>query len=291
MASTAAVSILTPTYKRGHFLKLLATMLYAQTHPLGAVEWVIVDDSPERIDWLDRHPLNARLLRIVYRHQAERICIGDKRNLCKAIASGDLVVHMDDDDFYGELYLAKVVAAFAKWPAFDVVGASMIQMVYPDSEFVWTCGPFHRNHTCGATMSYRRRYAERNSFRPGATRAEEKHFLQDYRTPVKQLSHDIQGDYFAVAHTTNTVNKYDVSRRRTDRLWASVVRHTEPLLAYYGLCIPRQLRFVTQAHSLADKAVYARLQRAVCNALMQLAYVAVTALHRQLGLGNRRIAQ
>ena len=132
MAGTS-VSILTPTYRREPFLKLLATMLYAQTYPLGAVEWVIVDDSPERIDWLDRHPLKARLRRIVYRHQTERVCIGDKRNMCKAVACGDLVVHMDDDDFYGDLYLTKVVAAFA---VRHILAAAATSMRHGDSHMV-----------------------------------------------------------------------------------------------------------------------------------------------------------
>lgn len=97
------VSIITPTFGRAAFLQTAWRWVENQTYP--RIEWLVLDDSPAPDPWLSAHPDP----RIRYRHQAERLTIGEKRNLLAAEARGELIAHFDDDDYYAPQYLERMV--------------------------------------------------------------------------------------------------------------------------------------------------------------------------------------
>jgi glycosyltransferase involved in cell wall biosynthesis len=98
------VSIITPTFGRAAFLRTAWSWVESQTYP--HVEWLVLDDSPAPDPWLAAHPDP----RIRYRHQTERLSIGEKRNILVAEARGELIAHFDDDDYYAPHYLERMVA-------------------------------------------------------------------------------------------------------------------------------------------------------------------------------------
>src|SRR5262245_58201449 len=93
------VRIITPTHKRGPFLRALATCVQAQTY--ADIEWLILDDSPDPTRVL----VNQDSSRLRYVHTKERLSVGEKRNRLVELASGDIVAHFDDDDYYSPNYL------------------------------------------------------------------------------------------------------------------------------------------------------------------------------------------
>ncbi|HUO20242.1 MAG TPA: glycosyltransferase [Steroidobacteraceae bacterium] len=97
------VSIITPTYERAWFLGEAARWIRAQSYP--NYEWLILDDSREPCAAL----AGAADPRIRYRHVAQRMTIGAKRNALLADARGGLIAHFDDDDYYAPDYLHSMV--------------------------------------------------------------------------------------------------------------------------------------------------------------------------------------
>lgn len=97
------VSIVTPTLNREKALKRLHRLFCAQTYP--NCELVVLDDSPEP------SPFFTSLgdERVRYRHSPERLDIGSKRNLLADMASGDVIMHFDDDDYYAPDYVATML--------------------------------------------------------------------------------------------------------------------------------------------------------------------------------------
>ena len=248
------VSILTPTYERFPFLPFLARMLARQIYPLVRMEWIVMDDS-EHADptaaWFAAHPLHTQLFALRY-VQCERLTIGAKRNRLKELAQGDLLIHMDDDDYYGTNYVTTVVSLFQQNRRAVVVGASAIYLVFPDDACLFRSGPFHSNHTCAGVMSYRRSYSNTHHFDDTATRAEESHFLNHFRTPVCQIaySHNV---YLVLVHKTNTVNKLRIRRRRTPLKWLSFLHHPDILMFYTGLCLTLHRRPYYIATTKSDR--------------------------------------
>jgi hypothetical protein len=66
-----------------------------QTYPKDRMEWVIVDDGTDPIeDLVAQHPC------VQYIRLEEKISLGRKRNMMHEKARGDIIVYMDDDDYY-----------------------------------------------------------------------------------------------------------------------------------------------------------------------------------------------
>lgn len=104
------VSILTPTYDREPTVTALMKWIQNQTH--ADWEWWLLHDgarpySPAFQDAADADP------RIHYVYTPERRSIGAKTNEMLERSTGEIMMHFDDDDYYGPTYVETMVAALA----------------------------------------------------------------------------------------------------------------------------------------------------------------------------------
>jgi glycosyltransferase involved in cell wall biosynthesis len=99
-------SIITPTWNRESKLGLQYPCVAEQTEP--DFEWLILDDSPQPSEFFS----GLRDSRVRYRHVSRRMSIGAKRNALIETARGQIMVHFDDDDYYGPGYLAALGPVF-----------------------------------------------------------------------------------------------------------------------------------------------------------------------------------
>jgi glycosyltransferase involved in cell wall biosynthesis len=106
ISSAPKYSIITPTRCRENMLRLQHQGILEQTE--GDFEWLILDDSPGPSTYFSTLTDD----RIHYRHIANRLSIGAKRNLLNEQARGDIILHFDDDDYYSKDYLAAMVRCF-----------------------------------------------------------------------------------------------------------------------------------------------------------------------------------
>ena len=231
------ISILTPTYNRHFFLcHILTRLIGLQTYDLQKVEWIIVDDSEneprDKTEFFKSHPLNNKLHTLRYIYLSRKLTIGHKRNLCKNLAIGEYLVHMDDDDFYSEKYLELVEFIF-KNSSEDVIGASKIAFIFPDSPNLVENFPLSTepHQTCGGIMSYRREYALQNNYNSYNKYAEEREFLNGFYTPIFQIKNAVSYN-LALSHSTNTVDKKRVKVTELKNTWLDYVTDHEIILYY-----------------------------------------------------------
>jgi glycosyltransferase involved in cell wall biosynthesis len=97
------VSIITPTFGREAFLPAVAACVRAQSYQ--NIEWLVLDDSEEPSPALTKEPWE----KLKYIHTTKRLSVGTKRNQLLAHANGEIVVHFDDDDYYGPDYISKAI--------------------------------------------------------------------------------------------------------------------------------------------------------------------------------------
>lgn len=90
---------------RHELLQLTHECVRSQTY--DDIEWLVFDDSPEPCRALQDHAHE----RLRYWHQPTRITIGEKRNRLIEAATGEIIVHFDDDDYYAPDYIQTKVAA------------------------------------------------------------------------------------------------------------------------------------------------------------------------------------
>ena len=109
------VSIITPTYNRRKFIPSLITCYLQQTYPLDRMEWIIYDDGDDKVDDIFKK-FEKKIPNLRYIYDEEKKNIGAKRNLLNKEAKGDIIIAMDDDDFYFPNRVKHVVFSFSRNP-------------------------------------------------------------------------------------------------------------------------------------------------------------------------------
>jgi glycosyltransferase involved in cell wall biosynthesis len=191
-----------------------------QTYPKDRVEWIVLDDGSDPVeDIFKEHAHKLPMLR--YIRETTKMTIGAKRNRLNQEAKGDIIVAMDDDDYYPPERVAHVIRKFQQNPGAELAGSSEIYMYYTDIKTIYKLGPYHANHATNGTMAWRRSYALAHAYDETVTHAEEKSFLENYRNPMIQL--DPKKVMLVIAHSENTFNK----KKMREDLNNPTVRKTE----------------------------------------------------------------
>ena len=196
------VSVITPTYNRRRFIPHLINMYKNQKYPAHRMEWIILDDGSDPVGDIFKD-LNIPNLRYIYNE--EKQTIGTKRNRLNRESRGNIIVAMDDDDYYPAERVSTVVHAFKREPKMQLAGASEIYMYYSDIEVIYKLGPYNRNHATNGTMAWRKAYADSHVYDEMVTHAEERSFLDDYIHPMIQLKPEKV--MLVMSHSENTFDK------------------------------------------------------------------------------------
>ncbi|HEY9722947.1 MAG TPA: glycosyltransferase family 2 protein [Oscillatoriaceae cyanobacterium] len=100
------ISAIVPTQAREPYLRRLVTCFSAQTH--RDAELLILDDSPAPSPYF----VEARHgdARVRYFYMAPGLSLGEKRNWLIERATGEVIAHLDDDDYYAPAYLETMLA-------------------------------------------------------------------------------------------------------------------------------------------------------------------------------------
>jgi glycosyltransferase involved in cell wall biosynthesis len=198
------VSVITPTYNRRKFLPSLIECYKSQTYPKEYMEWIILDDGEDCVkDVFDA--VAKTIPNVKYIRQETKLLIGAKRNILNKAVRGEIVIAMDDDDFYFPERVSNVVVQFARNKSHELAGCSHIYMYYSDNKKIYSLGPYGPNHATNGTMAWRRSYALTHTYDETVTHAEERSFLDNYTHPMIQL--DPLKVMIVISHSENTFDK------------------------------------------------------------------------------------
>jgi hypothetical protein len=197
------VSVCTPTFNRRPFVPMMLQCFDHQTYPKDRMEWLIVDDGTDKIeDLLAGHP------QIRYFSYGQKMTLGQKRNLLNENARGDILVYMDDDDYYPPERVRHAVERLLSHPAALCAGSSAMFIYFKHIQKMFQFGPYGPNHATAATFAFRRELLAQTAFDPASSVAEEKKFLKDYTIPFVQL--DPVKSILVVSHNHNSFDKKEL---------------------------------------------------------------------------------
>jgi glycosyltransferase involved in cell wall biosynthesis len=199
------VSICTPTYNRRPFIPTLIQCVLHQTYT-DTIEWVIVDDGTDPIG-----DLVSSIPCVKYIRLHKKVNLGYKRNLLHANCSGDIIVYMDDDDYYPPTRISHAVERLMSSSAL-IAGSTIIHVYYPHLKEIIEFGPYGTNHATAGTFAFKKELLAITSYSENACMSEEKHFLKNYTIPMIQL--DPQHVILVVCHPFNTVDKRQVLKHQ-----------------------------------------------------------------------------
>ena len=192
-SSEPKVTILTVSQvKRIPFIHNLSKMIQNQN---GAkiYEWIITngcttdeehDKFNEDIKSIVCPGVNIKIVaekKLAYRY------IGAFRNLANRNATGDIIICMDDDDYYFKDYVTSCVDILSNKKNIDVVGCSSMLMYDYGFDTIFRIKSFGPNHTVNCCMAYRREYFNTHKYDETRPTGEERSFLNDYQINMEQL--------------------------------------------------------------------------------------------------------
>jgi glycosyltransferase involved in cell wall biosynthesis len=197
MKKSPLISILTPTFNRRKFIPQYLRNLRRQDYK-GPLEVLIVDDGDDKIE--DLIPKNS-----IFRYikMPEKKPIGYKRNLLCTEAKGEILIHMDDDDFYPSTRVSHAIEKLNKKEAY-IAGCSH-NYLYEKSNGVSQCGPVSLYHAVAGTFAFYKEYFDKNKFDDYAETGEEVIFTHHFTNPLIQL--DPIKTILVMCHSQNTHNK------------------------------------------------------------------------------------
>jgi hypothetical protein len=171
-----------------------------QDYPKDRMEWIIVDDGTDKIDDLVKH-----LPQVKYFPVKEKLLLGKKRNLMHDKTKGDIIVYMDDDDYYPPDRVSHAVNTLLKNPKALCAGSSEIYIYFKHIQKMYQFGPYREAHSTAGTFAFRRELLKLTRYEDSAALAEEKYFLKNYTIPFVQL--DPMKSILVFSHAHNTFDK------------------------------------------------------------------------------------
>ena len=194
------VSVCTPTCNRRIFIPSLIRCFEAQTYPRDRMEWIVVDDGSDAVEDLFTPVEGVNYIRI-----DEKMRLGQKRNFMHAQARGEIIVYMDDDDYYPPDRVQHAVNRLRAKPGIKIAGSSIMHVYFKDLDRIYQLGPYGPNHATAGTFAFKRTLLDETRYDDDAYSAEEKHFLKGFTIPMVQL--EAKKTILVCAHDYNSYDK------------------------------------------------------------------------------------
>merc|ERR1712224_452543 len=115
------VSVCTPTFNRRPFWPMCIKNFLNQDYPANKMEWIIIDDGTDPIEDLVKN-----IPQVKYFKYDTKMPLGKKRNIMHDKSRGDILVYMDDDDYYPIQRVSHSVNTLLSHPNALCAGASEI---------------------------------------------------------------------------------------------------------------------------------------------------------------------
>jgi glycosyltransferase involved in cell wall biosynthesis len=200
------VSVCTPTFNRRPFIPIMLKCFEHQTYPKDKIEWIIIDDGTDKIEDLVKD-----IPQVKYLKYDEKLTLGKKRNIGNEKAIGDIIVYMDDDDYYPPNRISHAVDMLQNNPKALCCGSSIMLIYFKNINKMYQFGPYGPNHATAATFAFRKELLKITNFDENSCVAEERKFLKDYTIPFVQL--DTSKSILVFSHSHNSFDKKELLKQ------------------------------------------------------------------------------
>jgi glycosyltransferase involved in cell wall biosynthesis len=171
-----------------------------QDYPKERIEWIILDDGTDKIGDLVIH-----IPEVKYLAYDRKMVLGEKRNILNSETKGDIIIYMDDDDYYPPNRISHAVEVLLKNPKAMCAGSSIVFIYFKSLDKIYQFGPYGPRHSTAATFAFRRILLKTQKYNDTDAVSEERTFLNNYNIPFVQL--DPFKSILVFAHEHNSVNK------------------------------------------------------------------------------------
>ena len=202
-------------WPRRHFLacqvdhvKHMVENFLSTTTESVEMEWILVNasktDAEEFDTWLKETLVVPGVeVRIITPTKKSRT-IGSMRQLANESCRGDIMVCIDDDDYYYPTRISHAVKMLKKSKK-DLAACTSTLLLDDDLGVIVRLRGMHDRHGVNSTMAYTRKYGQTHRYDVTKTFAEEPSFTHNFSEPMVQL--DGEHVYMQLSHFQNTFSK------------------------------------------------------------------------------------
>jgi glycosyltransferase involved in cell wall biosynthesis len=240
-----SVSILTITQNvRFECIKILYQMILKQTYK-NILEWVLVEGSQNINDARqNKQKINEfiknKSIKINYIEFSGRK-LGGLRNLGNQSCSGDIIVCMDDDDYYPPERIEEAVEKLIDNPCL-IGGVSDVYLYDFFMDKLYKFKGFMEYHSTNNCMAYKKEYLLTHSHDPNIEVGEERSFTLEFSTPLVKF--DSRKTIIAISHNFNTFNKRELCLGGTLKTLNTLTEIDEPITNYIDITIWNQMKLI-----------------------------------------------
>jgi glycosyltransferase involved in cell wall biosynthesis len=217
-----SVSIVTITqYSRFDCLKNLYELILLQDYTT-IDEWIIVEgsqteehimmNSKQILDFIEKVQQFTDIHIIYLCKSVEPLPLSNLRNLGNNACSGDIIVCMDDDDYYPPKRISHAVEAL-NFSNYAIAGCSAMYMYDFFLEKLYKFRGYHNYHSTNNCMAFTHEYLKTHSHKEGLYSGEEFSFTNGFTEPMYQLNP--LKCIIVSSHNKNTYNKRDIIIKET----------------------------------------------------------------------------
>lgn len=195
------VSCIMPTFNRRPFIQQAIKYFQSQDYPQK--ELIIVDDGSDPIEDIVNEESNVRYIRL-----NQKQSIGNKRNLAVEKSRGEIILHWDDDDWYGPERISYQLNEMTKKSG-QISGLETGFLFNIVENQFWQCeAKLHARmfyaDVHGGTLMFHKSVWERSAKFPNTSLAEDAGFLAAAaRKRVKIVKVINKGVYVYIRHDSN----------------------------------------------------------------------------------------
>ena len=196
------VSIITPTKNRKIFFELAINNFTTQDYPKNKLEWIIIDDGEENISKVLPKDDRIKHIKINQEKNATPITISKKRNIGFEHSKGEIIIHMDDDDYYlpSSISTRVKVLLYYKEKGIKCVGCERFGChdLENDTSFIID----KNNEIAEASMAYFKNFIDERKFNESIIKGEGKLFCRNRNKQIMKLPFEFI--FISFTHGQNT---------------------------------------------------------------------------------------
>lgn len=221
------ISVVTITRDRPLFYPLMSRNLESADYPKDRVQWVIVEDGKSRFDETEHYHRYRNDRTVLYKYIGQNglvFPIGYKRNVAVSLSLHDIIVHVDDDDYYPpESFLARV-RCLMKYRC-DCVGCVSVQSFNLLSERTTYATETSVVNMSESSLAYRRSFWTEKRFVNGCSHAEGAQFIAERYDRCRSLPTQFVITQFD--HLQNTVQRKVDSQSYVDYGYGTFLKNLD----------------------------------------------------------------
>lgn len=197
------VSIITPTRNRKVFFELAYNNFKSQNYPGNKLEWIIIDDGTESLsELIPTSDKRIKYIKVEGKNKKQPMTISKKRNMGYQYSSGDIIIHMDDDDYYLPTSVSTRVKVLLNYKekGIECVGCERFGChdIEKDTSFIID----KNNEIAEASMAYFKSFIEKRKFQENIVKGEGKLFCRGRNKQIMKLPFEFI--FISFTHGTNT---------------------------------------------------------------------------------------